>query len=144
MKAILTLTLALIALAFLFPPAVLAEDKDTPLAIEMKGMSKDFKQLKKQIADPAQKASSLDLIADMEKHAKAARDLTPANTCKVPPAGRDKWMTEYKQQIDSLIAAYDKLQTAVTGDHLDEARTDMDDILGIKRKGHDEFAKESK
>ncbi len=145
MKAYRPLPTLLSAAILLCPLAVHAEDKpDSPLAVEMKGMSKDFKMLKKQVGDPAQKASSLDLIADMEKHAKAARELVPANTSKVPAADRDKWMADYKQQIDGLLAAYEKLQTAVSGDKPDEAKADMDAILGIKRKGHEVFAKEEK
>ena len=121
-----------------------AKEHETELAHEMKGMSKDFKALKKQIDDPAQKASSLDLIADMEKHAKAARELTPANTAKVPEADKAKWMEDYKKQIDDLLAIYDKLQTAVSADKTADAKDIMTKALAAKRDGHEEFAKEEK
>jgi len=136
----------LVALVALSPLAAPAQDKekDTPLAIEMKGMSKDYKQLKKQIADPAQKPSSLDLLADIDKHVKAARDLTPANTVKVPEADRAAWLADYKKQIDGLLAAYDKVQAALTGDQYDQAKSLLDDILKLKREGHEKFAKEEK
>ncbi len=120
------------------------EKPETELAREMKGMSKDFKTLKKQISDPSQKASSLALIADMEKHAKAARELTPANTAKVPEADKAKWMADYKKQIDDLIATYDKLEAAVSADKTADAADIMTKALSQKRDGHEEFAKEEK
>jgi len=138
--------LPLALLLALSPLAASAQDKekDTPLATEMKGMSKDFKQLKKQIADPTQKASSLDLLADIEKHVKAARELTPKNIDKVPEADRAAWMTDFKKQIDGLLAAYDKVQAAVSGDQFDQAKALLDDVLKLKREGHEKFAKEEK
>ncbi len=132
----------LLALA---PLASKADDKkDNPIGKEMKGMNADFKQLKKQIGDPAQKDSSLKLIADMKKHAKTARGLTPDNAAKIPEADRTKWMDAYKKKMDDLLGEYDKLESAVSDGKTDEAKTLLGDVLNVKRQGHEEFNKEEK
>src|SRR5271155_1010263 len=103
-------------------PAAHADEEDTALSREMKGMNKDFKQLKALLADPAKKAESLALVADMKNHAAAARDLDPANAKKIPEADRGKWIADYQKEIDKLTAVYDKLQAAITADKPDEAK----------------------
>jgi cytochrome c556 len=134
---------AALILALSIPAAVHADpggDKPkTPLDKEMGGIAKDFRALRKQVQDPAQKDSSLQLVKDMEDHAAKAHDLTPSKAKDIPEAQRAQFIADFQKAIDGLSDEFKKLEAQIgSGDTAGAAAT-LDEIQSTKRDGHKKF-----
>ena len=116
-----------------------ADPDKTPLAQEMSGISRDFRSLRKVVADPAQKAAALQLVKDMEGHAAKAKDLSPALAQKIDPAKKDQFLADYRKQLDELIADFQKLEADVTAGNSAESTAMLDKLQADKRTGHKKF-----
>ena len=115
------------------------DQKKTPLAKEMSGMARDFRALRKMVNDPTQKDAALALVKDMEDHATKAETYEPAKTKDIPPADHDQFITDYKKQIDGLIADFQKLDDAISAGNTADAAALLDKINMDKRDGHKKF-----
>lgn len=133
------ISLSLIALSLLTLPARAQDEKKTPLGEQMSGIAKDFRTLRKQIKDPAQKDSSLQLVKDMEDHAAKAKTLDPAKTKDIPEADREKFLADYRKSIDGLSDQFQKLEADIKDGKMDEAAAALDQIQNAKREGHKKF-----
>ena len=69
-------------------------------------------KLRKQVADPAQNASSLQLLSTMEDAFKEAIDLTPEKAEDVPADQRAKFIDDYKAGIKGMQDELAKLGAA--------------------------------
>jgi soluble cytochrome b562 len=119
----------------------LAEGKDTDLAKQMKIISKSIKQLKNQIADPAQQQSSITLVESAKQAAAEAKKLTPAHAADIPEADRPKFITDYQAQMDKLIQDFTDIDTDLHTGKYDDAQKTFADLGGVKKDGHKEFIK---
>ncbi len=83
-KHLLTFATLLTLLGLLAPICAHAEDDDddSPVANEMGTINRSFKKLNRQYADPAQKASSLELVAAIQKAVENSKTLTPSRAEK--------------------------------------------------------------
>ena len=135
---------SLLALALLTLSARADDDKKTPLGEQMSGIAKDFRTLRKQIKDPAQKDSSLQLAKDMEDHATKAKALDPSKSKDIPEAGRAQFLTDYRKSMDGLIGQFQKLEGQISDGKLDDAAASLDAIQNTKREGHKKFNADTK
>ncbi len=110
----------------------------------MSGIAKDFRALRKQVKDPAQTDSSLQLVKDMEARAAKAKTFAPAKAKDIPDADRAKFLADYEKSIDGLNDEFQKLEQQVKDGKSDDALATMDQIQATKREGHKKFNAEDK
>jgi len=137
----LLFSLALVLIAL---PSVRADDAkpakaDTELEGQMDQMSGAFKKLKRQIADPANNASSLTLVATIRQGAEAALKLSPAKAEDVPAADRAKFIADYQAKRKALIGEVEKLEAALKANQNEEAKKIVAALGTMQKEGHKAF-----
>ena len=143
----------LIAIALAASPTVRAQDAPgplhpqddkpkTPLAEQMGGIAKDFRSLRKIVNNPAQKDAASQLVKDMIAHATKAKDFEPAKAKDISPADKDQFLTDFRKQLDGLIADFQKLRDAVDSGKTADASALLDKLNADKRAGHKKFSSE--
>ena len=120
------------------------DDKQTDLEMRMSRMARALRKLKKQVADPAQNASSLQLVATMQAAAKEALDLTPAKAADLPADQQAKFVDDFKAGIKGMMDEFTKLSDALTAGRNDDAAKIVAEIDALEKKGHKEFRKPKK
>ena len=133
-----------ILLALLLPCFSFSRAEDTPLEKRMGAISHDFKEIQKQIADPAQKDSTLALIVKVKANAMASGTLQPSMIKNVPEPDRAKFLTDFKSAIDELVLQIGSLEKAVQEGNIPEAQTALKDIQETKKEGHSSFTQKKK
>ncbi len=154
---LLALPLLLPALSFAQPPAPTPpsgsaapgvapadDDKKTDLEMRMDRMGKAFRKLRKQVADPTQNASSLELVATMQAAATEALDYTPAKAADLPADQQAKFVDDYKAGIKGMQDEFTKLSAALTAGKNDDAAKIVAEIADLEKKDHKEFRKPKK
>jgi soluble cytochrome b562 len=121
-----------------------AEEQKTELESRMDRVGKAFRKLRKQIADPAQNASSLELLSTMEGAIKEAVAFTPAKAADLPEDQRAKFTEDFKAGIKELQGRFAKLRTALEAGKNDEASAIVNDLVDFEKKEHKEFKKPKK
>lgn len=136
LKTLLTLAAALVVTS---GPAF-AQEEDTPLSKEMSAMNRAWRKLKKQAADPAQKESSLALVATMKEKSEAALKFEPAQTKDQPEADKAAYLEKYKEMVTALGRTLDELKEAIEkGDNV-QITALFEKVSDEKEKGHEKFA----
>ncbi|MFZ4775865.1 MAG: cytochrome b562 [Terrimicrobiaceae bacterium] len=133
-----SLALSLLVSVVLLCPRALADD-DSPLERSMSTMNASLRALKRQVPDPAQNASALELIEKMKKAAVASRDESPAMLNEIPEADRAKFLSSYKDAMTDLIGQIDELNLAVKENRTKDAVKLLDELKETKREGHSQF-----
>jgi soluble cytochrome b562 len=126
-------------------PAVSTDtEKKTDLELRMDRISKAFRKLRKQVADPTQNASSLTLVSQMQAAVTEAADLTPEKADDVPPDQRAKFMDDYKAGIKGMQDEFAKLADALTAGRNDDAVKLVSDIAALEKQDHKDFRRPPK
>ncbi len=125
-------------------PAAHEDEKKTDLEMRMDRIGKAFRQLRKQVADPAQNASSLELLSKMQAAAKEAVEFTPKKAEDIPADQRAKFEEDFKSGISNLQNLFAKLQGALTAGKNDDAVKIVGDIGDFEKKEHKEFRRPEK
>jgi soluble cytochrome b562 len=120
------------------------DEKKTELELRMDRMGKAFRKLRKQVADPAQNASSLLLLTTMDNAAKEALELTPAKAEDLPEDQRAKFEEDYKAGIKGMQDQFAKLRDALTAGKNDDAVKIVADMAALEKKDHKEFRRPEK
>jgi soluble cytochrome b562 len=124
------------------PAGAPAEEKKTDLELRMDKVGKAFRKLRKQVADPAQNASSLELLKAMQDAAKEAVTFTPAKAADLPEDQRAKFTEDFKAGIQELQDRFAKLQAALEAGKNDDAQAIVKDLSDFEKKEHKEFKKD--
>ena len=119
-------------------------EKKTELELRMDRMGKAFRKLRKQVADPTQNASSLELLSTMDDAAKEALDFTPAKAEDLPEDQRAKFEEDYKAGIRGMQDQFAKLRDALTAGKNDDAVKIVADMAALEKKDHKEFRRPEK
>jgi len=130
----LLLTCCLIASAF-----SLRADEDTPLEKQMQIMARSMKQLSQQIADSTKQQESITLLETLKKAASDSKGLDPRKTASIPQANREKFLTDYKAQMDKLSEAFNQIEEALKAGKYDQAKAQLATVGSIKKEGHSKF-----
>ncbi len=138
----LRLLLASLVIALSAGTLVHAEEDHTPLENQMSSMNRAFRQLKKQVSDEAQNASSLELVAKIKQGAEGSVELIPAMTADLPESERAAFVTKYQVEMKKFIAVVDELETALKAGNTEEAAKLVSAMSKLQRSGHNEFRKE--
>jgi soluble cytochrome b562 len=120
------------------------DEKKTELETKMDRMGKAFRKLRKQVADPTQNASSIDLASKMLAAAKEAELLTPEKAADLPEDQRPKFVADFKAGIQAMEDEIQKLSDALTAGKNDVAASIVADMGAMEKKGHKEFKKPEK
>lgn len=113
--------------------------EETELEKTMDGMSKAWRKLRKQAADPAQNASSLELMVTIKAAAKKTLDYTPDLARDVPADKRDKFIAGYQEKMKQTIAAFDQLDEAFKAGDNKAAGEIIAKIGALQKEGHKEY-----
>ncbi len=121
-------------------PAPLAgHGQKTELADKMSALNGAFKKLRRQIADPAANASSLELVASLRAAAETALPLTPEKAKLTPEAERQKFVAAYQAKMKVFLAEVQKLEAALQAGNNDEAAASLGRLGMLQKEGHREF-----
>ncbi len=132
--------LVVLTLTLLLPLRTFAQaGKDSPLHNEMEAINRSLRLINRQYADPAQKASTLELVATMQKHAETARTLTPPKSDKLAAADQTKYLDTFHKNLDALIKEIGLLKQAIAAGKTDAARAEIDKISQLKDSSHKEL-----
>jgi soluble cytochrome b562 len=140
MKSTCSTRLCFALLALLVPlatPMMAASVHD-----EMEAINRSVRQLGRQIADPAQKASSLALAAEIQKHATTARSLTPSHAQKLTGDEKARYTATFQKNLDALLKELGALKDALASDKFDVAKAELQKIGQLKNASHKELGVE--
>jgi soluble cytochrome b562 len=110
----------------------------------MDRVGKAFRKLRKQVADPAQNESSLQLIATMQAAAKEALQFNPAKADDLPADQRPKFDEDFRAGVNQLLDKLSALKDTVAAGKNDEAAKMVADIIDFEKKEHKEFRRPEK
>ena len=140
MKVTMKLLRLTLAALLLLPLSVLAQrGPESPVVKEMDGINRNIRTLNRQIADPAQKDSSLQLVDGIQKHIDAALKLTPPQVEKLEGDAKTKMLGTYQNDLNALTREVAALKQAVTDGKTDVARAELDKITKLRDSSHKEL-----
>ncbi|HEY1793038.1 MAG TPA: cytochrome b562 [Opitutaceae bacterium] len=120
------------------------DEKKTDLEKRMDRVGRAVRKLKRQVADPAKNASSLELIATVQTALGEAVDFTPAKAQDIPEDQRPKFIDDFKAGIKGMQDEFTKLSDAITAGKNDDASKILAEILNLEKKDHHEFKRPEK
>jgi soluble cytochrome b562 len=121
------------------PPAA-----ETELGRTMEQLNGAWRKLRRQAADPASNAASLELVAVIQAAGEKALTLQPARVEDVPAADREKFVQDYRKGLQGFLAQVGKLEEALkAGDNA--AATELIQKIGaLQKEAHKEFKRPDK
>jgi len=133
-------TFVVFLLTLFLPLRTFAEGgKDSPLRGEMEAINRSLRLINRQYADPAQKVSTLELVATMQKHAETARTLTPPKSEKMAAADQAKYLDTFHKDLGALLKEIGLLKQALAADKTDAAKAEIDKIKQLEDLSHKEL-----
>ena len=105
----------------------------------MTEMEQIFRELRVQISDPKQNASSLEMVGRLRQNSVGARETVPPMIAKLPSAQQPAQLAAYKQQMSKLIVQEDELQKALIAGQNPRAVEIFKAIEATRKAGHDRF-----
>lgn len=126
------------------PPAAAHDHEHTPLEDQMSAIRSAFNKLRKQIADPASNASSLELVAKLLAASEKSTTETPARAAEVPEADRAKFVADYQAKMKDFVAEVQKLQAALKADNNTEAAAILTKLNTLQKEGHKAYRAQKK
>jgi soluble cytochrome b562 len=114
-------------------------EHESPLHDEMEGMNHALRLVNRQYTDPAQKASTLALVSEMQKHAETAKTLVPPKAAKMTGDQQAQYLNSFHNDLDKLIAEIAALKQAITADQTDVAKAEIEKISQLKESSHKEL-----
>lgn len=134
----------IVPLALVISLGTVAFGEDTPMEKEMSAMNKAYKALKKQIEDPAKKTENLALIAEIKKTSTNSAKLEPKTTADQPSAQKGAYLEKFRAQMADFDKAVAAVEAAVNSGDGAAAKTALEKLNELKKKGHEDFKKDDK
>lgn len=132
-------TLSLLALALCLVNPLYAQEADSPLEGQMKILARGMRQLVNQVVDPSKQQENITLLESLKKAAVDSKALDPRKTAGVPQADREKFLADYRTDLDELKNAFDQIEEAVKAGQFDKAKSLIATVNSIKKEGHGKF-----
>lgn len=111
---------------------------------EMESMGRSFKTLQKQITDPAQNASSLALLGDLQQHTVLAKNAAPPKMPTVSDAERPKHNADYRGMMLNLLRQELDLEEQLLDGKNDKAVETLKAMDVLQDQGHKDFQPKKK
>jgi soluble cytochrome b562 len=129
-----------LALLLLTSACILADDdQPTLVAVQMKQIAANYKSLKSQADDPAQKEASLALVAGMRQAVATARTGTPEPAEQLSGASLENYMNEFRKGLDELDADLQKLDAAIRAGETASIDSILDGLNSLKKTYHSDL-----
>ena len=116
-----------------------AEEADSPLEGEMTILARGTRQLSQQVTDPAKQQENITLLESLKKAAADSKALTPRKIVTVSQADREKFLADYRTDLDELKDAFSQIEEAVKAAQYDKAKSLLATVNSIKKEGHGKF-----
>jgi Cytochrome b562 len=113
--------------------------EDTELGKSMDKLNKAWRKLRKQAADPAQNANSLELLVTIKAATHDNLKYTPDLARDIPADKRDKFIAGYQAKMKEVIAAFDQLEAALKANDNKAAGEIIAKIGALQKEGHKEY-----
>lgn len=140
--------LLLVAALLLAPAVLFAQPKkdrpDTDIEKDMHKIGRAYRQLRKQVNDPAQNASSLELVAAIKAGALDARTHTPLKAADVPEPDRAAFAAGFQKKMDEFVAAVGQLEEALKAGNNAEAARLAGELDRLQKADHKDFRRPEK
>ena len=121
------------------PAFLRAEESDSPLEKQMQILARGMRQLSQQVVDPSKQQENITLLESLQKAAVDSKALDPRKTASVPQADRNKFLADYRTDLDELKDAFDQIKEAVKAGQYDKAKSLIATVNSIKKEGHGKF-----
>jgi hypothetical protein len=115
------------------------KEPETELGKTMEKLNGSWRKLKKQAADPASNAASLELVAAISAGMEKALTFKPAKTDDLPAAEREKFVQEYQKDMKEVMALLPKLEAAFKANDNTAAQALIQKIGAMQKEAHKEF-----
>lgn len=140
------LLLPALALALLPVPVSLAQaeaPKKATSALEdrMDEINASWRRLRRQVADPAQNAASLELVAAIRKAARGTEEMKPAKLEEIPPSEQTKFLADYRAGMKKFMDLIDGLEAALQAGNNERASQAVTDLANLQKESHKAFKK---
>ena len=140
LRLVLTLLLALPAAGVLHAqPKHEPKEPDTELGKQMEKLNGAWRKLRKQVADPASNASSLELVATIKAGMEKALTFTPVRAEDVPAADRARYIESYRTKLKEFLGLVDQLTAALKANDNPAADALVQKMGRTQREDHREF-----
>ncbi len=113
--------------------------KTTPLADHMIEITRAMRKIKRNLADPRKNGDSLELLDAVQKHALAAKSMTPSKAKKLPAQERGKLLKAYREGMIELLKELLDLEQLLLAGKNDAARRKYQHIRRLEKKAHERF-----
>ena len=124
-------------------PAPVTTAQKPPLQKQMDMLANGMKQLSLQVADPTKQTNTISIIETLKKTVLDAKTMDPMKTASIPAADKQKFLSEYRAQLDKLVAAFSSINDAVKAAKYDEAKALLTTVGNIRKEGHTKFKDET-
>jgi soluble cytochrome b562 len=105
----------------------------------MEAINRNLRKLTRQYADPAQKASSLEIVATLQKSAEASKTNFPEKAEKMPEDDKAKYIALFTKDMEALSKQLADLKTAIEAGDNDKAKAQLDALNQLKNSSHKEL-----
>lgn len=116
------------------PPAM-----KTPLQKQMDSLADGMKQLSVQLGDPTKQTNTVVMLEMLKKTTTDAKAMDPMKTSSIHAAEKEKFLADYRAQLDKLVAAFTAIEDAVKAAKYDDAKALLVSVGEIKKEGHSKF-----
>ena len=129
----------LCALVFASLCCLAAQSEDSPVAVRMKAIARDFKTLSSQAADASQKDSSMELIAAIRKNVSVAKTQKSEPASELSGTKLEEYQKRFAQGLGELDDRLGKLSEAVKAGDSSRISSLLAEINTLKRNYHKEL-----
>ena len=137
-KNAVLVSLMLATLVVLAPALMAQQPAPRPFPF-MTEMEQIFRELRVQISDPKENASSLEMVGRLKENSVAARETMPPMIAKLPSAQQPARLAAFKQQMSKLIGQEEELQKALRAGQNARAADILKAIGTTRQEGHAQF-----
>lgn len=121
------------------PKAEKHSHDETPLGETMDKLNGAWRKLRRQAADAAQNASSLELLATVKAAAEKSLTFTPDLAKDIPADKRAKFIEGYQTKMKEVIASFGKLEALLKAGDNPGAVELIAKIAAMQKEGHKEY-----
>jgi len=109
------------------------------IAEHMKALNQDFRELRRQLADPEKKPANLALIGQMKKHVLRAREEQPTKILSQPESEHSALLESYRDLLNKVVLNLEKLEKAIEANRTEESAALVKELNELKKEGHSKF-----
>ena len=129
----------LCALLFTSVCILAADSEDSPVAVRMKAIARDFKTLSAQASDASQKDGSIELIAAIRKNITIAKTQKSGPASELSGAKLEAYQKRFAQGLGELDDRLGKLSEAIKAGKSSRISALLTEINTLKKNYHKEL-----